>query len=139
MEELKIKLKEVDGKLMIPVPKRIGELFGWHGRDSLMVPFHEFKKIPEEENIDSPDETGQKQVKVKIGTYEPKIVTQEQVIELLENPTPEMKIYRTTYIKWKGKTYGVKNLWKILLGHEDFNTVTAARFLKVLGFPTFKE
>ena len=140
MHELKIKLKEVDGKLMIPVPRSMGKLWGWQDGDFLMVPFHKINKIPiEEESIESPEKTGQKQISVKIGKHDPKIVTQEDVINRLNNPTPEMKIYRTTYVKWKGKTYGAKNLWKEILDHEDFNTVTAARFLKELGFPTFKE
>jgi hypothetical protein len=140
MENLRIKLKEVDGKLMMPVPRSIGKLMGWHDGDLLSVPFHKVDRIPmEEEYVESPEEIGQKQIKVKIGKHEPKIVKQEDVIELLENPTPDMKIYRTTYIKWKGKTYGVKNLWKELLGHEDFNTQTGERKIKALGFPTFKE
>lgn len=138
MENLKLRIKEFDDKMYIPIPKPISRLFGWKTGDLLSVPLHQFSKIEEKDYVTSPDETGEKQVKVKIGKHEPKIVTQEQVIELLEKPTPDMSIYRTTYIKWKGKPYGVKNLWKILLGHDDFNTVTAARYLRVLGFSTYK-
>lgn len=60
MEELKIKLKEVDGTLMIPVPRSIGKLMGWQDRDLVRVPFHKINRIPMEENIESPEETGQK-------------------------------------------------------------------------------
>ncbi len=137
MERIRVNLTEYDEMLMIPVPRSIGELMGWNTGDILAVPFHEIEKIPIE-YVESPQETGKKEVNVKIRTHEPKKVTQSDVIELLEKPTQEMKIYRTTYIKWKGKTYGVKNICKVLLGHSDFNTQTAEKLLNVLGFPTFK-
>lgn len=140
MEKLKVNLKEIDGTLMIPVPGSIGEFMGWDDGDLLEVAFHEINKIPvKHEIVASPEVTGKKEVTMKIGKHEPKKVTQNDVLELLEKPTPDMSIFRTTYIKWKGKTYGVKNLCKILFGHEDFNTQTGERCLKVLGFPTFKK
>ena len=140
MEKLRVNLKEIDGTLMIPVPGSIGEFMGWDDGTLLEVAFHEINKIPvKQEFVSSPEGTGKKEVIMKIREHEPKKVTQNDVIDFLENPTPEMSIYRTTYVKWKGKTYGVKNLCKLLFDHDDFNTQTGERCLKKLGFPIFKK
>ena len=98
---------------------------GWADGDLLEVAFHEINKIPiKKEWIASPEPTGKKTILVKIRAHEQKKVTQDDVIALLDKPRPEMSIYRTTYLKWKGEKYGVKNICKILFGHDDFNTET---------------
>ncbi|VVB91613.1 Uncharacterised protein [uncultured archaeon] len=140
MKKIKINLKRTNGTLMIPVPDPVGEMMGWDDGDLLEVAFHEINKIPvKEELVVSPEATGKKEVIVKFGTHEPKSVKQSDVIEILENPTPDLNIYRTTYFKWKGKKYGVKNVCKKLFGHNEFNTQTGAKYLQDLGFPTFHE
>jgi hypothetical protein len=141
MNKITVELKKVGGSLMLPIPKSIAELFSWNVGDSLQVPFHEFVKV--QKGIDSivslPEVTGKEFVTVKIGTHEPLKVSQKEVIKILEKPTPDLNIYRTAYITWGGKRFGVKNLCKKLFGFEDFNTVQGEKYLRELGFPTFRE
>lgn len=141
MQNIKIQVKKVGGSLMIPIPKSIAELMDWKEGDSLSVPFHEVAKVSksEESIATEPDITGKESVTVKIGKHEPKLISQKDVITILENPTPEFNIYRTVYITWKGKRFGVKNVCKKLFGFDNFNTVQGEKYLRELGFPTFRE
>ena len=142
MKSLKTQVKKVGGSLMIPIPPPVAEMMGWKEGDFLKIPFHEFTKEPEKEvpMVNKPESTGKESVTVKIGIHEPKEISQDDVMNLLNepNPQPELKIYRTAYIIWNGKHFGVKNVCKKLFGFENFNTIQGEKYLKELGFPTFR-
>ena len=74
------------------------------------------------------------EIEVNVGDS-PLKITREQIIELLENPTPDLFDYRTAYIEWKGEKFGSKAVCKKLFGHGNFNTITGEHHLKRLGFP----
>jgi len=143
MKSLSIQVKKVGGSLMIPIPLPIAELMDWEEGDFIKVPFHEIEKEPKRKvpKVTEPESTGKESVTVEIGTHEPKEISQTDVIKILDdlNPSPELKIYRTAYIVWKGKHFGVKNVCKHLFGFNDFNTVQGEKYLRELGFPTFRK
>jgi antitoxin component of MazEF toxin-antitoxin module len=143
MKSLSIQVKKVGGSLMIPIPLSIAELMDWVEGDFIKVPFHEFEKEPKRKipNVTEPESTGKESVTVKIGTHEPKEISQADVIKILDDPkpSPELKIYRTAYIEWNGKQFGVKNVCKQLFGFDDFNTIQGDKYLRELGFPTFRK
>lgn len=143
MQSLNIQVKKVGGSLMIPIPLPIAELWDWEEGDFLKVPFHKFEKLPNRKvpNVTETESTGKERVTVKIGTHDPKEISQADVIEILNdpNPSPELKIYRTAYIIWNEKHFGVKNVCKQLFGFDDFNTIQGEKYLKELGFPTFRK
>ena len=142
MKSLSIQVKKVGGSLMISIPLPIAELMDWKEGDFIRVPFHEFVKQPKREVpiVTEPESTGKESVTVKIGTHEPIVISQEDVIRTLSspNPSPELKIYRTAYIVWNGEHFGLKNVCKQLFGFNDFNTVQGEKYLRELGFPTFR-
>ncbi|MDP3103064.1 MAG: hypothetical protein Q8M95_00475 [Candidatus Methanoperedens sp.] len=140
MKKIKIQIKKIGGSLMAPIPKSIAELMDWNEGDIIEIPFHEIIKVSEstEPGITAPKADGKDTVIVKIGKHTEKTVTQQDVINVLDNPTPDLNIYRTAFIIWKGKRFGVKNLCKILFDFEDFNTVQGEKYLQELGFPTFR-
>ncbi|MDP2766154.1 MAG: AbrB/MazE/SpoVT family DNA-binding domain-containing protein [Candidatus Methanoperedens sp.] len=141
MKPIKIQVVKVGASLMIPIPKSIAEMMGWERDDILEIPFHEIKTAPktEESIVTSPEPTGKEMVIVKIGHHEQKPVYQKDVIDILENPIADLLNYRTAYLIWKGKRYGIKNVCKKLFGFTDFNTIEGEKYLKELGFPTFRE
>lgn len=143
MKSLSIQVKKVGGSLMFPIPLSIAELMDWNEGDYIKVPFHEFEKEPKQKvpKVTEPELTGKESVTVKIGTHEPKEISQADVIKILDdiNPSPELKMYRTAYIVWNEKHFGVKNVCKQLFGFDDFNTVQGEKYLRELGFPTFRK
>lgn len=141
MEKLKVKIKKhPSAGLMIPIPKSIAALMSWYEGDTLAVAFHEIDKVSEERPfITKPESTGADIVTVKIGTHEPFQISQKDVIDILESSAEELKIYRTAYLTWKGKNFGVKNVCKKVFDFDDFNTIQGEKYLKELGFPTFRK
>ena len=143
MKSIKIQVKKVGGSFMLPIPKSIAELMDWSEGDYLNVPFHDFIKVTENEMpiVNTPEPSGKESVTVHIGANKPKQISQNDVIKILNdpNPKPKLKMYRTAYILWDGKRFGVKNICKELFGFEDFNTVQGEKYLNELGFQTFRE
>ncbi len=135
MKNIKIKIQKIDNDLIIKIPEAISEMMDWGEGDTLEIPFHEIAKVPTEATA---NQTGDKEIIVRIGNHPDKIITREDVIQKLENPKSEYNVYRTAYILWKGKRYGIKNLCKDLFGFKDFNTITGEGYLKKLGFSTFR-
>lgn len=135
MKNIKIQIQKIGHELMIKIPEAISEMMDWNEGDILEIPFHEFVKVPTEAAI---NQTGNEEVIVRVGNHPDKIITRQDVIQKLENPKPEYNVYRTAYLLWKGKHYGIKNICKDLFGFDDFNTVTGETYLKKLGFSTFR-
>ncbi len=135
MKNIKIKIQKIGGELIIKIPEAISEMMDWNEGDILEIPFHEFVKVPTEATI---NQTGNEEVIVRVGNNPEKIITRQDVIQKLENPKPEYNVYRTAYLLWKGKSYGIKNICKDLFGFDDFNTVTGEAYLRKLGFSTFR-
>lgn len=139
MKKISVQIQEVNGTLMVPIPEAVAEMMDLDEDIFVKVPFHEFETVMEEEDyISEPQEDGKKEVTVKIKTNTT-IVTQKDVIDLLNSPTPDLKVYRTAYISWKGERYGIKNVCKKLFGFNDFNTIQGESYLNELGFVTGRE
>lgn len=135
MKNIKIQIQKIGSELMIKIPEAISEMMDWNEGDILEIPFHEFVKAPTEAAI---NQTGNEEVIVRVGNHPEKIITRQDVIKKLENPKPEYNVYRTAYLLWKGKRYGIKNICKDLFGFDNFNTVTGEAYLRKLGFSTFR-
>lgn len=135
MKSIKIQIQKNGNDLIIKIPEAISEMMDWNEGDILEMPFHEIVKVPTEAATNI---IGDEEVTVRIGNNPEKVITRENVIQKLENPKPEYNIYRTAYIVWKGKRFGIKNVCKDLFGFNNFNTVTGEAYLKKLGFSTFR-
>lgn len=135
MKNIKTQIQKNGNDLTIKIPEAISELMDWNEGDILEVPFHEFVKLPTDATTNL---TGDEEIIVRIGNNPEKVITRQDVIQKLENPKPVYNIYRTAYLIWKGKRFGVKNVCKDLFGFNDFNTVTGEAYLKKLGFSTFR-
>jgi len=66
------------------------------------------------------------------------ILSADQVVKRLENVEPEP--LRTHVVRVAGRLYPVKQAYAAVSGHDrlDFNTVTARRFFKALGFDVIR-
>ncbi len=137
MKSIKIQIQKLGNDLMIKIPDVISEMMDWRENDMLEVPFHEFTKVPN--NPESTTNlTGNEEIIVKIGNHPERLITRQDVIQKLENPKLDYNIYRTAYLIWKNKRFGVKSVCKDLFGFNDFNTVTGEAYLRKLGFSTFR-
>lgn len=145
MKKVSVQIERIRGNLTIPIPDAIAEMMDWQEGDTLEIPFHEISKQKTErmaaagEMEEEYKPEGKEEVIVEIKTYEPKKITQKDVIRILDNPTPEMKNYRTSYVSWKGERYGIKKVCAELFGFNDFNTIQGEKYLNELGFRTGRD
>lgn len=135
MKPLSIKLEKIDEKYYLNVPDLIVNLMGWSEGKYLLVPFHEItdKQVSSTKTGSEKKIHYQNKVKVNLRDEEVEIKRQD-IINLLDNPTQDLFIYRTAYIEWKGKKYGSKAICKKLLGRGDFTTQEGEWYLRKLGF-----
>jgi len=134
LKPVSIELEKINEKYYLNIPKAIVELMGWSEGDVLLIPFYEISNKDDYARRMETPKVYKNEIEVNIGD-KPFKITREQVINLLENPTPDLFVYRTAYIEWKGKKLGSKAVCKKLFGHGDFNTITGEHYLKRLGFP----
>lgn len=134
MKSVVIELEKINEKYYLNVPDAIVELMDWSEGDNLLIPFYEFLTKDEYMRRMERPNVYKNEIEVNVGDT-PFKITREQIIELLEKPTPDLFIYRTAYIEWKGEKFGSKAVCKKLFGHVDFNTITGEHYLKQLGFP----
>lgn len=135
MKPISSKLEKIEGKYYLNVPDLIVDLMGWSEGKYLLVPFHEIideqaSSIKEDSNRKIPY---QNKVKVNLRDIEIEI-KRKDVIDLLDSPTPDLFVYRTAYIEWKGEKFGSKAICKKLLGRGDYTTQEGEWYLKKLGF-----
>ncbi|WP_422543196.1 hypothetical protein [Methanosarcina sp.] len=135
-------IKKTGGSYFIYIPPTIMELMGLQEGDTVRVPFLEFEKVAsqEEKREEGEEEgyelSGETAITVKLRNHEPVTITRDDVLKLLENPSRDMLSYRTAYLIWNGKRYGIKKVFAKLIGFNDFNTVEGEKYLKDLGFKT---
>lgn len=134
MKPISIEIKKSEGRYYIDLPDAIIEMMGWSEGDFVLIPFHKIDRKEEYERRQELQPKYKDEIQVNIGE-ESKTITRDQVLELLEHPTPDMLNYRTAYIEYDGMKFGSKAVFKRLLGHGNFNTVTAEHYLNQLGFP----
>jgi hypothetical protein len=135
----KATVKRIGGSLMIPIPRTIIELLDIKEGDVLNIPFLDFEKTEHEEYLKLPqfyEPIGKKEITIRVKECEPITITQKDIIEILENSDPEDEIqnFRTVFIVWNGKRYGVKKVISKIIGKNVFNTAQAANYLRKLGF-----
>ncbi|MCK4365111.1 MAG: hypothetical protein KAW45_03590 [Thermoplasmatales archaeon] len=134
MKPVSIELEKINEKYYLNIPKAIVELMGWSEGDVLLIPFYEISKKDDYARRMEIAKVYKNEIEVNIGD-KPFKITREQVIELLENPTPDLFNYRTAFIEWEGEKFGSKAVCKKLFGQREFNTITGEHYLKQLGFP----
>lgn len=141
------RIKKIGDKYYISIPQVIVELLGFAEGDIVRVPFLAFEKVtdqekPEQEKPEKQEEDeryelrGKTEITVKLRDHDPVTITRDDVLRLLENPEPELLKYRTAYLIWNGKRYGIKKLFATLVGYNVFNTVEGEKYLQDLGFRT---
>jgi hypothetical protein len=134
MKPVSTKLEKIGGKYFLNIPNAIVELMGWSEGEYILVPFHELVKKDSHQQRERPIKY-EEEVQVKLGD-KPKKLTRKAIIDLLENPKPDLYIYRTAYIEYKGERFGSKAVCKKLLDleSEEFSTAEGEWYLRKLGF-----
>ena len=133
MKPITIKLEKIEDKFYLNVPEAIIEMMEWSEGDQLLVPFYDISL----KTACSWQKEMQKEFKDEIEINlrgKRKIIRREDILNLLENPTEDLSIFRTAYIEWDNKKFGSKAILKKLLGHKNFNTIEAEWYLRQLGF-----
>jgi len=134
-------IKRTGGSFFIYIPPTIMEMMDFKEGDIVKVPFLEFEKIgSQEEKKEVEDEEyeliGEEKVEVRLKNHDDMKITQSNVLNILNNPTLDMESYRTAYVIWNKKRYGIKKVCAKLFGFNDFNTVEGEKYLNELGFKT---
>lgn len=133
MKPVSTKLERMGEKYFLNVPNAIVELMGWSEGEYLLLPFHEFVKKDSHQRRERPIKY-EEEVQVKLGDKTMKL-TRQDVIKILEDPIPDLYIYRTAYIEYKGERFGSKSVCKKLFGQEEkFSTSKGEWYLRKLGF-----
>lgn len=137
---LAAKITKTGGSYFISIPPMIMELMDFKEGDIVRVPFLEFEKVIDQGEKKEESEVyelqGSKSVTVKLRDREPVTITQDDVLKILENPSRDMKKYRTAFLIWNGERYGIKKVCTELFGFNYFNTVEGEKYLNDLGFRT---
>lgn len=142
-------IKKINGSYFARVPPAIVELLGFQDGDTVRVPFLEFEKVASQEGeegevekieevIEEDDEYAptKTEITVTLRNHAPVTITRDDVLKLLENPSRDMLQYRTAYVIWKERKFGIKKICAKLFGFNDFNTVEGEKYLQDLGFRT---
>lgn len=148
---LTTQIKKTGGSYFIYIPPMIMELMGFQEGDSIRVPFLDFEKVANQESGEEGEEEiieevieededeyapTKTEITVKLRNHEPVTITREDVLKLLENPSLDMIKYRTAFLIWNGRKFGIKKLFAKLIGFNDFNTAEGEKYLNKLGFRT---
>jgi hypothetical protein len=64
---------------------------------------------------------------------ENQILTQQQIVDILDNATPEMEYHFSKFVAWKGKKYGIKQVAEKVSNYEN-NPMVFENHLRKLGF-----
>jgi len=135
MKPISSKLEKIEGKYYLNVPEAIVELMGWSEGMDLLVPFHEITDKQSKFTRSNAEKPIYYKNKIKVNLRDKEIeVKRQDVIDLLENPTPDLFSYRTAYIEWNGRKFGSKAICKKLFGRGDFTTQEGEWYLRKLGF-----
>jgi hypothetical protein len=140
---VRTQVKKIGGSLAFIIPKTIIEMMDFKEGDIVKVPFLEFEKVDKEEETKLEDEdykpNGKEEILVKLKRHKSLTITQDDIIKALSDATPEMEQYKSAYIVWDGKRYGLKKVFEKVLGFKDFNTIQGERIAVELGFKTGRE
>jgi len=134
MKPIKTELKKIRGEYFINVPEAIVEMMDWSEGEKLFVPFHEITNKGNESWEKEIQKEFKDEIEIDLRNHQKRVVKREDIINLLNNPNPELKKYRTAYIEWNKEKFGSKAIMKEILGHGEFNTIEAEWYLRQLGF-----
>jgi antitoxin component of MazEF toxin-antitoxin module len=141
-QKVRTRIKRINKSLVVVIPSVIVEVLDLCEGDIVKIPFMDIEKVENRDNEEdlkeySPD--GLKETIVKIKNRDRLIVKQMDVIKVLNKATIDMESYRTTYVLWNGRRYGIKKVCEKVFGFIDFNTLVGERCLRELGFKVKKE
>ena len=135
MRPISTKLEKIGDKYYMNVPETIVELMGWTEGRELFVPFHEITEKSKSLAPTISDKTIVHKNKIKVNLRNEEFeIKRQDIIDLLENPSPDLFVFKTAYIEWKGEKFGSKAICKKLFKRKDFTTQEGEWYLRKLGF-----
>jgi hypothetical protein len=139
---VKVRIKQSGNVLSINIPPTIVEMLELKQDDIVEVPFLLFNKVGEkqEEHIIHDDDYIPNGPDCIIIPWkgEKIILKKDPIIALLDNATPDLEDYRTIYLPWKGKKYGVKAISKKIVAGKNINSAQFEEWLNKMGFKTYR-
>lgn len=133
MKPISAKLEKIGENYYLKVPNTIVELMDWSVEEELLVPFHNIVQKDSSSWKKEIQKEFKNEIEINLRGATIKI-TRQEVIDLLENPSQDLYVFRTAYIEWNGEKFGSKAVCKKLFGDIDFNTVEGEWYLRQLGF-----